>query len=1622
MALAGPAAGAPTPPEEAAADRAAIRFEEVAEAAGARFVHHLRSFPGEHGEVLGMFTAGGAAVAVGDYDGDGDDDLFVTDSGLGRPNRLLRNELVETGALAFTDVTERAGVGGGNDERSIVSDALFFDADADGRQDLLVARFGTPILYRNTGGGRFEDVTAASGLTKFANTIAAIAFDADADGRLDLLLGHYFRPVDLLASAERRVLPDDLDQATNGGGVTLWRNETVSGDQGTGAGPPAIRFVERTEEAGFAHHTGWTLDLGHADLDGDGDQDVYLACDYGTDRLFVNRGDGTFDDVTEEAIGIDTRKGMNVEFGDFDRDGRLDVYVTNITDEYMRECNMLWHNHGDGTFSDVSKETGTCDTLWGWAAKFGDFDHDGWQDLFVVNGLRSAGPENYIPVLVEMILRPGIDFADPASWPPIGSMSWSGYQRTKLFRNLEGQAFKEVAAAAGVGDDQDGRGLGMADFDHDGRLDLYVSNAGQPSLLYRNVTEPAGRWVQARLVGTRSNRDAIGARMTIRAGDATLIREVDGGNGYASQSSRRLHFGLGAAETIDSATVRWPSGLVESYDLEVDRIVTLREGEGVPVQEREGAGQGIDPEELLWHHRNLGKAFYENPATQYRAVEELARALALAPDSTRERLNYGLALLRAGRTEEGVAELRRVQAQDPSLPHTWFNLGIASKREGRTRDAIAQLERMVELVPGEPISHFNLGLLYKLEDEPEKALAHFEAAARSGPELAGPRYQLYNSYRALGRKSDAERALAEFRRLKEGQEGAAVPEDLEWSRWAELYDPVEPPAEPPPPAEPVWTAREVATGLDAGTAGLAVLDADGDGGTDLLAFSAAGAALFADGVMPVEEAGLGGLRDVRAAVPGDLDDDGLADLVVIAADGAALYGNAGGRFERFPAALPAGDYGSAIWLDYDHDYDLDLFLLGARPALVRNPGGGSAEGWVDRTADFPFDEGEALAAVSLHVVADSQGRDLAVAYADRPGVLYRDRLGGRFEPEPLAGLPAGAAELHAEDLDGDGWVDLAAGDALLVNREGAGWERRPAPAPPFVLLDPDNAGRRVPVGAPGETPAAALAAADFDGDRRADLAAVGRDGVLRLYANATPGDHRALTVRLTGVKNRKLAAGAEVEVKAGSLYQKQTYRGVPLVFGLGERDAIDTVRITWPNGLVQNEARQEPGELAIEEAPRLSGSCPMVFAWNGERFEFVSDVLGVAPLGASAGDGGYFPVDHDEVIQVPRGGLVERDGRYELRITEELREVAFLDRVRLIAVDHPEEIEIFVNDQFRAPPFPPHRLHATARRIPPVAARDHRGRDVLDRVLARDRTYPDGFARDSAGAAERHRLDLDFGAAAATATGAGVRTLLVLNGWVDWADGSTFLAAAQRPGGGLEMPRLSVRDEAGRWVTAVAEMGIPAGKPKTIVVDLTGAWRSASRAVRIESNLCLYWDEVFLAVAAAEPPLMRTVLAPAAATLRFRGFSRPLIHPERKQPESFDYHAWMPVSMWNPTPGLYTRYGPVRPLLGAVDDRFVIMGSGDELRLAFDAVALPPLPSGWVRDFLLEVDGWAKDGDANTAFSQTVEPLPFHGMSRYPYPDGETFPDGPEHRRWRAIYNTRPALELLRPLRPGEAR
>jgi tetratricopeptide (TPR) repeat protein len=982
----------------------------------------------------------------------------------------------------------------------------------------------------------------------------------------------------------------------------------------------------------------------------------------------------------------------------------------------------------------------------------------------------------------------------------------------------------------------------------------------------------------------------------------------------------------------------------------------------------------------LWRHRNLGKAFYENPTTQAQAVTEFHKALDIAPDSVREIVNYGLALLRAGDAKTGIAELQKAQKLDPKLPHTWFNLGITYKNQGDLDAALTQFREMARLAPNEPATHYQMGTILKAQGDTQAALKQFEIARDLDPLLAAPHFQLYGMYRQMQRPEDAAKELRVFQQLKKSQEGAAVPEDMAWSWYAEIYDPVDalPAASPAPPVYRSERIGEKFTGAVA-------LSLDGGPRASLIAWSPARVTVFRSGTTPVTDSGLDGLRDVVSIAPGDFDNDGFPDLAVLTTHGAALYRNVNGKFKK-QADLAPGSFRQAVWLDYDHDYDLDLFLLGDNSRLLRNNG---QAGFGDETARFPFVAGHVLTAAPFDLEPDTPGFDLVASYQNRAGVLYRDRLAGNYQAVDLEELPAGSALLPAEDLNHDGRTDLAAEPPLVLLNHPGGFQ--PAPA--------------------ADLPAAV--SADFEGNGRLDHVSLAGDGTLSINHDVTPNYGNWIEVALHGMKNLKSPIGAKVEVKSGTSYEKQTWAGLPLVFRLGSRTQVDTVRITWPNGLIQNEMNQPINKLVtIEEAQRLSGSCPMIFTWNGKRFQFITDVLGVAPLGASSGDGRYFPVDHDEYVSIPGDALRERDGGYDVRLTEELREVSYIDQMRLQAVDHPANIGIVTNEKFKSPPFPEFRLFGVDHRVYPVTARDQKGADVLPALLHRDARYPDSFRRDTAGVAESHTLDLDFGKAAP-----GNHAVLVLYGWVDWADGSTFLSAMEEHKD-LTFPYLQVKDAAGNWKTVVEDMGIPSGKPKPMAVDLSGKFLSASREVRIVTNLCVYWDEAYLVENDAPPPARLTTLPSLAADLHFRGFSRPTIDPQRKQPEQFDYQTVSFTSSWNPTSGKYTRYGDVNTLLAEPDDRMVLMGSGDEIRLRFDARNLPPLPAGWKRDFLLLVDGWAKDADANTAFSQTVLPLPFHGMSSYPYPAGEHYPQDTLHEEYQRQYNTRPALRLIRPLAP----
>ena len=811
------------------------------------------------------------------------------------------------------------------------------------------------------------------------------------------------------------------------------------------------------------------------------------------------------------------------------------------------------------------------------------------------------------------------------------------------------------------------------------------------------------------------------------------------------------------------------------------------------------SGPKLDPAQAaqLQRLRNLGKAFYENPGTQTQAVDELRNALELNPGSAREHLNYGLSLLRVGKPEEGIAEIEKAREIDPSIPHTYFNLGVEFKRLDEVDRAIREFKGMLRLVPDEPKSHYNLGVLYRRKKDIDKAIAAFERASELDPSLAAPNSQLYNVLRRIDTER-AKRKLDRFRELKDLQAGAAVGEDVNWSFYSELYDPIDP---GPPAAEAATTefrAVELTWELGGPPIGLTLLEANGDGAVDLAVWSRQSVGFnLSDGLTPKKEVE-GGIRSLAA---GDFNNDGFQDLCLITRDGVYLAEVQEGLVSGDPRLLAEGDFQSALWVDYDHDYDLDLLAVGAQQVLLRNNGDGT---FLDVSGKFPFVKSlRGLAAATLELW-ENNGFNIVVAYTDKV-VVYEDRKVGEFVAKPIPGVKPAAdrVRLDVVDLDNDGFLDVAMSwgegtstrTQILRNHDG---HLRAGPGMPGVLAWGDfqnrgwvdavthdglllnRGGMKFESGQVSGLPDGLVAAvaADLDGSGSTDVAALAAAGSAYRLSNATETTNMHVSVALTGVKNSVLAEGARVEVKAGRLYRKQVYQGVPLTFGLAGAESIDTVRITWANGLIQNESQQAVGQAHVyEEKPRLSGSCPMIFTWNGREFEFISEILAVAPLGTSLGEGKFFPVNHDEYVWIDGGALRPRDGFYEVRITEELREVAYIDQVKLLAVDHPNEVDIFTSEKFKGPPFPEFRLYGVSERHYPRRAVDHHAHDVRERLVKRDRRYADDFKRDFAGRAERHSLTLDFASLRGRDD-----VVLFLHGWLDWADARASLLLAGRAG------------------------------------------------------------------------------------------------------------------------------------------------------------------------------------------------------------------------------------------------
>jgi enediyne biosynthesis protein E4 len=553
-------------PSRAGADAAHPGFvmrDETA-AAGIDFVHHRPSFDPKIAGIEPHVAALGASVSVTDFDGDGKPDLYFTDTRFGEPNALYHNR----GDGTFENVAARVGLADLNRPGEGVSmGAVWGDIDNDGREDVLVYRYGYPVLFRNVDGHHFEDVTAQSGLRRWINSNSAIWVDYDRDGLLDLYITAYFRDFDLWHLQTTEIMHNSFEFATNGGKNLLFHN--------LGGG----KFEDVTDKMGVGS-TRWTLAAASADFNGDGWPDIYLANDYGPEELYLNDRGRRFI-LTTAGLESESKSGMSVVLGDAFNRGRLDAFVTNISERgYLFQNNNLRLNEiaQSGKFRNVA-EGAVADAGWAWGGQFGDLNNDGNNELFVANGFISGDPhKSYWYAMSKIAGANGRFFENAATWPAFGNASLSGYERSRVYINRGVAGWIDVAQKVGVNDLYDGRAVALADLWNRGEQDVIVANQNQPAVLYRDYPDTTNHWIAFKLIGTRSNRSAIGAEVTIEAGDLRQKRIIDGGSGFASQNDRRLHFGLGAHEWVDRVVIQWPSGTQQVLQRPaIDQFTTVTE-------------------------------------------------------------------------------------------------------------------------------------------------------------------------------------------------------------------------------------------------------------------------------------------------------------------------------------------------------------------------------------------------------------------------------------------------------------------------------------------------------------------------------------------------------------------------------------------------------------------------------------------------------------------------------------------------------------------------------------------------------------------------------------------------------------------------------------------------------------------------------------------------------------------------------------------------------------------------------------------------------------------------------------------------------------------------------------
>jgi hypothetical protein len=778
---------------------------------------------------------------------------------------------------------------------------------------------------------------------------------------------------------------------------------------------------------------------------------------------------------------------------------------------------------------------------------------------------------------------------------------------------------------------------------------------------------------------------------------------------------------------------------------------------------------------------------------------------------------------------------------------------------------------------------------------------------------------------------------------------------------------------------------------------------------EVVVFGPAGVQLFKNdlddasgkrALVPVPQAAdLENLRDVLAGVLVDVDHDGDLDVIFSTGSGLSIWLNLGQlKFEEATkrSVLPPRELAatSLVAVDWDRDLDIDI--------LVSGPGGAPA-GWLEnlrhgslRWREFEPELSRLTGSQSLNLIdVDGNGAWGVIGTGSSGVRLVRTRGGPAAAPKSVdATEVSGAPFLRSlvGDFDNDTHPDVVAwGESSFTFCRGTS-------PPQFAVAG--NAFQPPVAGAVG------CAAADIDGDGDLDLVVAGPAGLV-IYDNVGGNRNHWLAVRTQGEDGDKngdvnhLGIGSLVEIKSGRRYQAQVVTGQVTHFGLGNRKTADVLRVVWTNGVPQPVISPEAdSSLCRRHDP--GGSCPYFYTWTGARFEFCTDACWAAPLGLQVAEGVFAQPRAWEYLTIPGERLVPRDGKYLIQMTEELWEAAYLDRMELLVVDHPGDVEVFSNEKVGPAEIAEFKLHTVRNRRLPVAARDKHGRDVLDTVSRDDGRFMKGFDADPRhGLTDGHYLELDLGVLSDPR-----HVTLFLTGWLYPSSTSLNVGGSQsRSSPPARPPALEVPDEQGNWIVARPFMGFPGGKTKTIAVDLSGIFPTDDRRLRIVTNMEFYWDAAFFSDGEDPAPLDMRRLPVATADLHYRGYSASSLS-DSFGPDAYDYQKVSTAPKWAPMGGRFTRYGDVTELLLEDDDRQVIFGSGDELTVAFQVPENDP-PAGWKRDFLLHNVGWDKDNDLNVITSQAVEPLPFQGMSGYPYRADEEFPETPRHREYLRKYQTR---------------